>query len=54
MSAPRRVRKKGLIRRYAGPGVDSFLMASPCQSVSLEHFAFEIIQFQKRRCHHFA
>ncbi|WP_165174447.1 hypothetical protein [Desulfovibrio sp. ZJ369] len=21
---------------------------------ALEHFAFEIIQFQKRRCHHFA
>ncbi len=27
MPAPRRVRKKGLIRRYAGPGVASFLMA---------------------------
>ncbi|WP_206215221.1 hypothetical protein [Desulfovibrio sp. ZJ200] len=41
------------VRRVAAAA--AFASAEQFQSENaLEHFAFEIIQFQKRRCHHFA
>ncbi|WP_165065771.1 hypothetical protein [Desulfovibrio sp. ZJ200] len=40
-----------LLSRFANVVSDS--IDRDCKHRNIEHFAFEIIQFQKRRCHHF-